>query len=85
MTPHLSATKVEGVKMQYLVGIVAVLIIIGLMIQYWYIALLLASAWIAPRIVRHIRMKRYFASEGFLAHKAAIADVAQRQRLQFNP
>jgi hypothetical protein len=61
--------------MQYLVAIVALLVVVGLVIEYWYVALLIAGALVAPHIIRHIRMKRYFASEGFLAHKAAIAGV----------
>lgn len=61
--------------MQYLLGLVAVLIVIGLAIQYWYVLLLVAAAAAAPRLVRYVRMKRYFASEEFLAHKAAIAEV----------
>jgi len=63
--------------MQYLLAIVAVLVVLGLMIQYWYICLLVAVALISPRIVRHIRMKRYFASESFLAHKEAVAGVVE--------
>jgi hypothetical protein len=69
------APQNEEVKMQYLLALVAVLIVIGLMIQYWYIALIFAAALVAPRVIRYVRMKRYFASEEFLAHKAAIAGV----------
>jgi hypothetical protein len=33
------------------------------------------AVWILIRIVRYVRMVRYFASEEFLAHKAEIASV----------
>ncbi|MCU1407211.1 MAG: hypothetical protein JWQ43_3514 [Glaciihabitans sp.] len=55
------------------------LVVIVLSIQYWYVTLSIAFIVVAviftPRIVRRIRKKRYFASEGFLAHKADIASV----------
>jgi hypothetical protein len=61
--------------MQYLFLILAVMVVIGLVIQYWYIAVMVGAACVAPRVIRHVRMQRYFASEEFLAHKAAIAEV----------
>ena len=37
------------------------------------IALTWLIVWIVVRVVRYILKERYFASEGFLAHKAEIA------------
>lgn len=37
--------------------------------------LVVATAVALPKVVRHIRKNRYFASEGFLAHKDAVASV----------
>ena len=39
--------------------------------------LLIVAAFIAPRIIRHVRMTRYFASEEFQAQKAALGDVVR--------
>lgn len=63
--------------MQYLLALIALAIVIGLLIQYWYIALIVGAVLIAPRIIRYLRMKRYFASEEFCSHKAAIASVVK--------
>jgi HNH endonuclease len=63
------------VRVQYLWPILAVLIVIALVIQYWYVAVIIAAAWCAPQFIRYIRMKRYFASDEFLGHKAGIAAV----------
>jgi len=43
--------------------------------QYWYLTLVVVAALVAPRIIRHIKMKKYFASPEFLAQKQEIADV----------
>ena len=65
--------------MPYVVVFVVVVVLIALLAQYWYIVVavgvVIALAIYIPRIVRHIRMRRYFASEDFLAHKAAIVSV----------
>lgn len=54
-------------------------VVVVLLVQYWYVALpgalVVAAAILAPRIVRHIRKQRYFASDSFLALKANIASV----------
>lgn len=39
------------------------------------VVLVVLGLIIVPRVVRYIRAKRYFASEGFLAHKKEIASV----------
>lgn len=64
--------------MPYL-AIGAIVLVISLAIAYWPIALLVALLVLGivyvPRMVRHILKNQYFASEGFLAHKAEIAAV----------
>ena len=42
---------------------------------FWPVVLVLASSVPLYFIIRHIRMKRYFASPEFLAHKELIAEV----------
>jgi hypothetical protein len=63
----------------YVIALVVLVVIIALLVQYWYIvvpiALVIALAIVLPRIIRHVRMRRYFASEAFLAHKTEIASV----------
>ena len=54
-------------------ALLAILFIIGVQGNYW--ALILLAALIAIPTVRHIRMKRYFASPEFLAHKEALVSV----------
>jgi hypothetical protein len=61
--------------MPYLIGFIAVVVLIALVIKYWWIALAIVVAFLTPRVVRYIRMRRYFSSEAFLAHKAEIASV----------
>ena len=67
--------------MPYLIVAGVVIVVLALMISFWYIILPLALlAWaaaVAPRVIRNIRKKRYFASEEFLARKAEIASVVQ--------
>jgi len=62
---------------QYLILIVAIVIIISLLATFWYIvipaAVIGVLGWKAPSVIRKIRKKRYFASEEFAAHKAEIA------------
>ncbi len=65
--------------MPYVIVLVLLVVIVALLVQYWYIvvpiALVVTLAVLLPRIIRHVRMRRYFASEAFLAHKAEIASV----------
>ena len=61
--------------MQFILTALLVLFLIGLALQFWYLAVLGAVAFAAPRVVRHVRMKRYFASDGFIAHKNEIESV----------
>ncbi len=56
----------------YLIGF---LLIVGLVVTYWYVALLVAGAYLAVRIARYIRMQRYFSSDEFQAAKTAVAEV----------
>lgn len=39
--------------------------------------LLIVAAFVAPPIIRHIRMRKYFGSEEFLTQKAALVDVVR--------
>lgn len=65
--------------MQYLIALIVVVAVVALMFQYWYITLpiviVIAAIVYGPGAVRHIRMKRYFASEEFQARKAEIASI----------
>lgn len=42
---------------------------------FWIVVLCLFTAWVLMRVIRHIRMERYFASEEFEAHKAEVSAV----------
>lgn len=68
-----------GEIMPYLIALIVAVVLVALMFQYWFITLpvviLIAAIVYAPRVVRHIRMKRYFASEEFQARKAEIASI----------
>lgn len=59
--------------------IIAIVVVVALAIAYWKIALFVALIGVAiifgPRLVRHIRKNRYFASAEFLAHKSEIEAV----------
>ena len=65
--------------MPYLIAIGIVILVLSLMVSYWYyvvpIALVAVACAILPGVIRNIRKNRYFASEEFLAKKAAIASV----------
>lgn len=61
--------------MQVILIALLVLFLIGLAIQFWYVALIIGAGVAAPFIIRHVRMKRYFASPQFLAHKEEIQAV----------
>lgn len=55
------------------------IVVLALLISFWYIVLPIGLVVLAgvtlPRLIRHIRKTRYFASEDFVARKAAIAAV----------
>jgi hypothetical protein len=55
--------------------VIAVLFGIGLLINFWYLALIAAAGYGAFRLARYLLMKRYFASEDFLAKKEEIQNV----------
>ncbi|WP_200950778.1 HNH endonuclease [Arthrobacter sp. Soil762] len=63
----------------YVVAFGIVIVVLALMVSFWYIVLPIALVALAgvmlPRLIRHVRKNRYFASEGFLAQKAEIASV----------
>jgi hypothetical protein len=63
----------------YIVAGGIVIVVLSLMVSYWYyvlpIALVALAGVILPGVIRNIRKNRYFASEDFLARKAAIASV----------
>lgn len=65
--------------MPYLIAAGIVIFVLSLIFAYWYYALpiaLVALAYaILPGVIRNIRKNRYFASEEFLARKAATASV----------
>lgn len=61
--------------MQYILIAIAVLFVLGLVLQFWYIGLAIAGAVALPFLILHIRMNRYFASPEFAAHKAEIQSV----------
>lgn len=61
--------------MAFVLGAFIVIVALVLAVQYWYISLLLVMAVAAPRIIRIIRMKRYFASPDFLKQKQEVASV----------
>lgn len=62
--------------MPAIIVIIIVVVLIGLIIQFWPLALAVAGIWAAaviiPKIVRNVRKNRYFASEEFQAHKQAL-------------
>jgi hypothetical protein len=53
--------------------------LLALLVSFWYIVLpiglVVLAAVMLPRLIRHIRKKRYFSSDEFLARKAEIASV----------
>lgn len=64
-----------------LIVLALAIVVIGLLAQYWYvvisIAVLVAIGVTLPRVIRHVRKQRYFASDAFLAHKVAVAAVVR--------
>lgn len=58
--------------MWYLVLVVIVLV---LLIAFWPVALVVASAYLLYRIIRVVRKNRYFSSERFLRHRQEVAAV----------
>lgn len=79
MLEYTRADSQREKPLPYVVVLVVLLVLLSLLAKYWYIVVavgvVIALAIYVPRIVRHIRKGRYFASEEFLAHKAAIASV----------
>lgn len=67
--------------MPYLIALIVAIALVVLLFQYWFITLPIALAIVAaiygPRVVRHIRMRRYFASEAFNVCKAQAAAVVR--------
>ena len=65
--------------MPYIIAVGIVIFVLSLMASYWYyvlpIALVALAGMILPGVIRNILKNRYFASEDFLARKAAIASV----------
>ncbi|MFK4113608.1 HNH endonuclease [Microbacterium sp. NPDC006705] len=66
-----------SLKVQYVIIFFAIVLIISLLVNFWYLAIpaaiIAVIAWKTPSIVREMRKRRYFASEDFAAHKAEIA------------
>lgn len=63
--------------MQYAVLFILALLLIGLVIKLWYIPAGVAAIYGIVRLVRHIRMKRYFASEEFTSKLQEISEVVR--------
>jgi hypothetical protein len=63
--------------MQFFIVFIIVCLIISFFAQFWYLFPVGIAAFFAPRVIRHIRMKKYFASEEFLKHKQEIQSVVQ--------
>lgn len=65
--------------MPQIAAIVAVILVLAFVLEYWYvilpIVLAVSACAIAPRVIRHIRKNRYFSSEEFLARKSEIASL----------
>lgn len=65
--------------MKVIIVIVGALIVLGLIVTHWKVALPLALiallAFILPKVIREIRKNRYFGSEEFLAHKQQLAAI----------
>lgn len=61
--------------MRFIIALLAVLVLIGLAIEYWIWTIVIILLAPLPFVIRHIRMKRYFSSEEFLNHKKEIASI----------
>lgn len=63
--------------MQYLIWALIIFIVLSFLATYWYVfvpfILIIIAAIYLPRVVRHIRKNRYFASEEFQERKKEIA------------
>ena len=63
--------------MPVIIVLVALIVAVFLVVQFWPLALAIAIIWagavIIPKVVRNIRKNRYFASEEFQAHKQALS------------
>ena len=61
--------------MQFIVALIAILIVVGLLITFWYVPVTIISIWALVRVIRHFRMVRYFRSVGFQAHLGTVRAV----------
>lgn len=61
--------------MQFVLGLLAIALLLWLAVTFWYIALAVLAIWITVRVVRHVRMKRYFSGEVFQAHLKELSSV----------
>lgn len=59
--------------MQYLIGIVVVVLLIGLLIKIWYVPVAALIIWAAWRISLNIRKNKYFESEEFQNHVRSLS------------
>ena len=78
--------------MPVIIVLVALLVAVFLVVQFWPPALAIAIIWagavIIPKVVRNIRKNRYFASEEFQAHgdvKASKQHGARRRAVERMP
>ncbi|AXE37625.1 HNH endonuclease [Acidipropionibacterium virtanenii] len=61
--------------MQFVLGLLAIAVMLWLAVTFWYIAVAILAIWITVRVVRHVRMKRYFAGEVFQTHLKELSSV----------
>ena len=63
--------------MKVVLIVIAAVIAISLVVNYWPIALILFAGYLSYRLIRYVLMRRYFASDEFLAKKEEISAVVQ--------
>jgi len=56
-------------------ALVVAAVVIALLVQYWYVCVVVAALISLPRIIRRIKKNRYFGSEAFLRHKEELTSV----------
>lgn len=61
--------------MQYLLLFIAIILAMLLIGTYWYVVVGALAIWGTIRLVRHIRMRRYFSGEAFQTHLARLSAV----------
>lgn len=61
--------------MPYLLLFIALIAAIALLIYFWYIPVGLLIAWALVRLIRHIRMRRYFSGAEFQEHVKQLSAV----------